>query len=129
MADPPSSHKHVPALSTSFSELKAAESTLACLLQGMHGVRTTVELRSDAEVTGTIQSVAGDMSISMVDVDITAPRKAPVHCSTFYVVGKFIRYVHIPTGIHVEKTIEKRLADTRKAASGKRKGSKTKMTQ
>lgn len=53
-------------LATSIQELKSAETTLACLLQGMHGVRTTVELRSDAEVTGMIQSVESDMSISMV---------------------------------------------------------------
>eukprot|EP00037_Helgoeca_nana_P018881 m.182245 g.182245 ORF g.182245 m.182245 type:complete len:164 (-) comp24630_c0_seq2:341-832(-) len=102
-------------LATSIQELKSAETTLACLLQGMHGVRTTVELRSDAEVTGMIQSVESDMSISMVDVVIKAPRKRSIHCDAFYVVGKFIRYVHIPTKIHVEKTIEKRIRDTRNA--------------
>lgn len=60
-------------VATTLNDLKAGERTLVCLLQGMHGVRTTVELRSDAEVEGTILSVESDMSISMVRSSVPTP--------------------------------------------------------
>ena len=108
-------------LATTYSELRDGEKTLSCLLQGMLGVRTTIELRSDAEVTGTIQSVDGHMNVSLTDVTLTPARPGArtLNCAAFYVCGKFIRYVHIPTKIHVEQTIRKRMSDTRAAARGR----------
>eukprot|EP00035_Acanthoeca_spectabilis_P003756 m.95229 g.95229 ORF g.95229 m.95229 type:complete len:135 (-) comp12322_c0_seq4:2019-2423(-) len=108
-------------VATTLNDLKAGERTLVCLLQGMHGVRTTVELRSDAEVEGTILSVESDMSISMVDVTIKSDLRPPIQCEDFYVVGNFIRYVHIPTTIHVEKTIKKRIHDTQTSSRKERR--------
>lgn len=108
-------------LATTYSELRDGEKTLSCLLQGMLGVRTTIELRSDAEVTGTIQSVDGHMNVSLTNVTMTPARPGArtLNCAAFYVCGKFIRYVHIPTKIHVEQTIRKRVSDTRAAARGR----------
>jgi len=108
-------------LATTYSELREGEKTLACLLQGMLGVRTTIELRSDAEVTGTIRSVDAHMNTSLTEVVLkpATPGARQVKCAAFYVCGKFIRYVHIPAQIHVEQTIQKRMTDTRAASRGK----------
>lgn len=46
---------------STYRQLKEGQSTLACLLQGMEGMRTSVELRSEDVVEGVIESVDAAM--------------------------------------------------------------------
>ena len=46
---------------STYRQLLEGQSTLVCLLQGMEGVRTKVELRSEDVVDGVIESVDAAM--------------------------------------------------------------------
>ena len=48
---------------TTYSDLRDGEHTLACVLQGLLDTQVTIDLKSDAVVTGTVGSVDGFMNI------------------------------------------------------------------
>eukprot|EP00041_Stephanoeca_diplocostata_P010196 m.162365 g.162365 ORF g.162365 m.162365 type:complete len:158 (-) comp18066_c1_seq1:292-765(-) len=107
---------------TTAQDLYRGENTLTCLLQGMQGIETTVELRNESTVSGKIISVDSYMNTIIGDAVFQKHLGKPQLHESFFVVGKYIRYVHIPDDMHVEGVIHERIKATRKgAATSKRK--------
>ena len=82
------------------------KNTLICLLKTVEGKVTTVELRNENSVTGTIDHVDGFMCISMSNVCFKTMAGKMTNFESFYVQGTHIRYVHIPDEIDMRKAME-----------------------
>lgn len=82
------------------------KNTLICLLKAVEGKVTTVELRNENSVTGTIDHVDGFMCISMSNVCFKTMAGKMTNFESFYVQGTHIRYVHIPDEIDMRKAME-----------------------
>jgi len=87
--------------------------TLVVLLQALIGQTVTVDLRNETVVTGKLDNVEDDMTMAMSDaVEMPFLGQSSRH-ERFVIVGKQIRYVHIPDSVDVRKTLdrhEKKLA-------------------
>lgn len=85
--------------------------TMLCLLKAIEGMTTTVELRNERDVIGTIQKVDGFMNITMTNVTLRTwdSRQKFDH---FFVNGKTIRYVHIPDEVNMKQAMENHLKRT-----------------
>lgn len=85
--------------------------TMLCLLKAIEGMATTVELRNEKDVIGTIEKVDGFMNITMKDVTLRTwdSRQKFDH---FFVNGKTIRYVHIPDEVNMKQAMENQLKRT-----------------
>lgn len=59
---------------SSIHDLLHGQRTLVCLLQGMEGVATHVELRNETTIFGTIESVDAAMHITMSNVILKRPQ-------------------------------------------------------
>lgn len=95
-----------------YKEIKRGEGSLVCLLQGLEGMRVTIELRNEDTATGIIESVDSGMGMSLQDVTFTKYEKPPMRFEAFFVMGKHIRYVHIPDEVRVETVIQQRIKKT-----------------
>jgi small nuclear ribonucleoprotein (snRNP)-like protein len=82
------------------------KNTLICLLKAVEGKVTTVELRNENSVTGTIDHVDGFMCISMSNVCFKTMAGKMTNFESFYVQGPHIRYVQIPDEIDMRKAME-----------------------
>lgn len=82
------------------------KNTLICLLKAVEGKVTTVELRNENSITGTIEHVDGFMCISMSNVCFKTMAGKMTNFESFYVQGTHIRYVHIPDEINMKKAME-----------------------
>ena len=97
--------------------------SLICLLHGLNGRFTKVELRNETCVSGRIVSVDDEMNISLTAVRFRNVSGQETRFEYFYIKGKNVRYIHIPDDIDVLKTIqshidmkrEARLASTKRA--------------
>lgn len=78
-----------------------SRNSLVCLLQGLTGKTTTVELRNESSMTGCIEIVDGFMNITMKDVHFTDPYGNKNFFEQFFVNGKNIRYVQIPERMNI----------------------------
>ena len=83
--------------------------TLISLLQGIEGYHTTIELRNENSVTGTIEAVDGFMNINLSNAIFHTLDGRSTHFSHFFVRGINVRFVHIPDEVDMLKTIEKRV--------------------
>ncbi|XP_003736982.1 U7 snRNA-associated Sm-like protein LSm10 [Galendromus occidentalis] len=83
--------------------------SLLCLVQALEGRETTVDLRNETEVVGTIEVVDGRMNIQMSDAVVTMPNGSSRQFSFLHVRGRNVRYVHIPPDVNIMKTIEDRV--------------------
>ncbi|XP_071530357.1 U7 snRNA-associated Sm-like protein LSm10 [Panulirus ornatus] len=83
--------------------------TLTCLVMGLKGWKTTVELHNDAFVSGLITDVDAKMNIEMTDARYTDGNGKMVRLDNFHVMGRKIRYVHIPDLIDIMDLIQKRV--------------------
>ncbi|XP_026671483.1 U7 snRNA-associated Sm-like protein LSm10 [Ceratina calcarata] len=70
--------------------------TLAILLKAVEKERTTVDLRNEASVYGTVEHVDAFMNIVMRDCIFTDPRGDSYSYAMFFVHARNIRFVHIP---------------------------------
>lgn len=86
-----------------------SRNSLICLLQGITGKRTTVELRNESSVTGWIEIVDGFMNITMTDAHFTGPSGGRTFFEKFFVNGKNIRYVQIPERINILQVMSNEL--------------------
>ncbi|KAH9381190.1 hypothetical protein HPB48_003167 [Haemaphysalis longicornis] len=68
------------------------------MLQALRGRKTTVELRNELIIWGTVDRVDAFMNVEMSDVTVTGPRGEETYAS-FFVQGRQVRYVHIPDDI------------------------------
>jgi len=108
--------------------------TLTCLLKGVVGHVTTIDLRNESSIRGRVMSVDSCMNMTLKGAVFSSPSVAhgvsttPVQdsladgrdghvCSDgtikyaeFYVQGTNIRYVHIPDSLDITLTIEEQLS-------------------
>eukprot|EP00040_Diaphanoeca_grandis_P006513 m.37703 g.37703 ORF g.37703 m.37703 type:complete len:144 (-) comp17742_c0_seq1:37-468(-) len=82
------------------------QTSLVCLLQGMIGTVTTVELNNEDTARGKILTVDTFMNITLADVDFQRHLGTKQHHEAMYVLGKYIRFVQIPDEVHVENVIK-----------------------
>ncbi|XP_037075754.1 U7 snRNA-associated Sm-like protein LSm10 [Pollicipes pollicipes] len=95
--------------------------TLVCLLQGLKGYRTTVELRNEAEVFGTIASVDGFMNVTVEGATFTDPSGQRARFDAFFVHGRQIRYVQIPDEVSPLSVIQQQLSVHQSGGRGGRR--------
>nr|XP_053643021.1 U7 snRNA-associated Sm-like protein LSm10 [Cherax quadricarinatus]XP_053643022.1 U7 snRNA-associated Sm-like protein LSm10 [Cherax quadricarinatus]XP_053643023.1 U7 snRNA-associated Sm-like protein LSm10 [Cherax quadricarinatus]XP_053643024.1 U7 snRNA-associated Sm-like protein LSm10 [Cherax quadricarinatus]XP_053643025.1 U7 snRNA-associated Sm-like protein LSm10 [Cherax quadricarinatus]XP_053643026.1 U7 snRNA-associated Sm-like protein LSm10 [Cherax quadricarinatus]XP_053643027.1 U7 snRNA len=83
--------------------------TLTCLVMGLTGWKTTVELHNDAFVAGLITDVDVKMNMEMTNARYTDGNGKTVILENFHVMGRKIRYVHIPDTIDIMELIKTRV--------------------
>ncbi|XP_045604647.1 U7 snRNA-associated Sm-like protein LSm10 [Procambarus clarkii] len=83
--------------------------TLTCLVMGLTGWRTTVELHNDAFVSGLITEVDVKMNMEIANARYTDVNGKSILLENFHVMGRKIRYVHIPDKIDIMELIKKRV--------------------
>ncbi|XP_028675432.1 U7 snRNA-associated Sm-like protein LSm10 [Erpetoichthys calabaricus] len=96
-------------VSHSVRERTIAENSLIILLQGIHGLVTTIDLKNESVVKGRIINVDAFMNIRLTEVVYTDPRGKETKLDDFFVTGRNVRYVHIPDEVNIMKTIETQL--------------------
>ena len=94
---------------TSLRDRARISNTLVCLLTGLQGVHTTVELRNDNVIWGRIISVKADMDTFLEEVTLTKVDGSHEYFDEFFVKGTQIRYVQIPDHINMRRAIEREL--------------------
>ncbi|XP_020908208.1 U7 snRNA-associated Sm-like protein LSm10 [Exaiptasia diaphana] len=108
-------------------ERAVIERSLVCLLTSLHGYKTTIELRNEDYIEGTIDHVDGFMNITISDAKFVTNSGEEFHYSKMVLVGEKIRYVHIPDEIDMRQAIEQKLTsieNSRNRKSERRKGGK-----
>ncbi|XP_043283123.1 U7 snRNA-associated Sm-like protein LSm10 isoform X2 [Venturia canescens] len=88
--------------------------SLAILLKAVEGERTTVDLRNEASIYGTIEQADGYMNIVIKDCIFTDPRGDKFPYEIFFVHARNIRYVHIPPNIPIIPAITNQLRNLSK---------------
>ncbi|KAG7165740.1 U7 snRNA-associated Sm-like protein LSm10 [Homarus americanus] len=83
--------------------------TLTCLVMGLTGWKTTVELHNDTFVSGLITDVDVKMNMEMTDARYTDGNGKTVMMNNFHIMGRKIRYVHIPDKIDIMKLIQQKV--------------------
>ncbi|KAG8588372.1 hypothetical protein GDO81_005961 [Engystomops pustulosus] len=96
-------------VSHSVKERTIAENSLIILLQGLHGLVSTVDLRNESSVTGTIINVDAFMNIRLKKVTYTDRHGQEAKLEDLFVTGRNVRYVHIPEEVNILDTIEEQL--------------------
>ncbi len=85
------------------------QNTLLCLLEGIVGEVTLIELRNESSVWGQIESVDDQMNVSVKNAVFTGVNGIHTKFTAFYVKGRMIRFVHIPESVDIMKTINSQL--------------------
>ncbi|XP_076642025.1 5' nucleotidase A isoform X4 [Halictus rubicundus] len=83
--------------------------TLSILLRAVKNEKTTVDLRNEASVYGTIEHTDAFMNIIMKDCVFTDPRGDSYNYDMFFVQARNIRYVHIPPKIRIVPAIKEQI--------------------
>ncbi len=85
--------------------------SLVALLQGLQGEETTVELRNDSSVFGMIEHVDCFMNVNLLNATVypRTPLQSAKNFDRFFVVGKLIRFVHVPDHVDMLKKLERQL--------------------
>ncbi|KAL3998141.1 LSM domain family protein [Acanthocheilonema viteae] len=105
------------------SKKKRTASTLACLLQAVKGSSIVVELKDFSTVQGILVHCDDAMNVEMKAVTIHDFKHhiMPLHCDSFYIQGKFIRFVHFNHYFNASKVIHNELNVPRKFERSLRK--------
>jgi len=104
-------------------------STLSCLLQACRGLRTTVELRNEAFVTGKVVDVDGHMNFSMEEVEMIDPAGNKLKFSSFFVQNRLVRYVQIPESIDIGASLKEQTEILTGRGRGRGRGEISKQRQ
>ena len=95
---------------TSLRERFYHQNTLACLLVGLEGHVTTVELRHETSVRGRIENVNPiNMNMQMSDATFVGTDGHENQFDTFFVKGCNIRFVQVPDRINMLRLIKHQL--------------------
>ena len=94
---------------SSLREKYKSTNSLICLLQGIMGRVTTVELRNESSARGKIDNVDGFMNVKMTNVLFTTPDGTEMNMQEFFVKGPQIRYVHIPDDVNMLQVMKQQL--------------------
>lgn len=73
--------------------------SLVLMLQALQGRQTTIELRNELSVWGTVESVDAYMNVDLRNVTVVRPGGKEEAYTSFFVQGRQVRYVHIPDDI------------------------------
>ncbi|XP_037281898.2 U7 snRNA-associated Sm-like protein LSm10 [Rhipicephalus microplus] len=84
--------------------------SLVLMLQSLRGRQTTIELRNELSVWGTVESVDAFMNVDLSDATVVGPSGEKNYAS-FFVQGRQVRYIHIPDDIDMAASLQ--LQDTR----------------
>lgn len=84
--------------------------SLVLMLQSLRGRQTTIELRNELSVWGTVESVDAFMNVDVSDATVVGPNGEENYAS-FFVQGRQVRYIHIPDDIDMAASLQ--LQDTR----------------
>ncbi|XP_015120897.1 U7 snRNA-associated Sm-like protein LSm10 [Diachasma alloeum] len=90
-------------------ELHSFHNSLSVLLKAVEGHKTTVDLRNESYVHGTVEQADGFMNVVMKNCVFTDPRGDRFPFDTFFVHARNIRCVHIPPNIPVIPAIKHEL--------------------
>ncbi|XP_011314385.1 U7 snRNA-associated Sm-like protein LSm10 [Fopius arisanus] len=90
-------------------ELHSFHNSLAILLKAVEGHKTTVDLRNESFVYGTVEQADGFMNVVMKDCVFTDPRGDRFPFDTFFVHARNIRCVQIPANIPIIPAIRHEL--------------------
>ena len=90
------------------NEIKIKQS-LVCMIRGLLGRRTTIDLRNENTLTGVIENVDHLMNIDLSDVKFQNIYGEENNFEKFYVRGPNIRYVHIPADVNMLETIQEEI--------------------
>ncbi|XP_066594720.1 U7 snRNA-associated Sm-like protein LSm10 [Prorops nasuta] len=74
--------------------------SLAILIRAVENERTTVDLRNEASVFGTVEQADAFMNIVMKDCVFIDPRGDVFNYEKFFIHARNIRFVHIPPRKH-----------------------------
>jgi small nuclear ribonucleoprotein (snRNP)-like protein len=83
--------------------------TLCCVLQALLTLRISVELRSEAEVRGTLTSLDAQMNCILVDCTVKNVQKRVERVERMFIAGRSIRCVHIPDDIDITAALAERI--------------------
>ena len=83
--------------------------SLAILLKAVENEQTTVDLRNEGSVYGTVEHADAYMNIVMRDCVFTDPRGDSYSYDMFFVQARNIRFVHIPPKIRIIPAIKEQL--------------------
>ena len=86
-----------------------SSNSLICLLMGLRGRVTTIELRNENSVVGCIESCDEKMNITLTDAKFSTLSGATGEFEFFYIQGRNIRFVHIPQEVNVVNTMKAEL--------------------
>ena len=119
---------------TSVRDQTLFANTLVCLLKSLEGKHTTIELRNENSVMGTIDHVDRMMNTTLTDATFTTITGNVSKCDHFYVQGKNIRYVHIPDEVNIMQAIKSQIRmfqkkRTQKEGNKKNVGKKSRMKE
>uniref|UniRef100_A0A1X7VC31 Sm domain-containing protein n=1 Tax=Amphimedon queenslandica TaxID=400682 RepID=A0A1X7VC31_AMPQE len=81
------------------SSKKQSLRTLLCFLQGLQNCKTTVELRNEITIKGTIVNVDDKMNTTISGAEYKYLDGTVMNCENLFIQGSQIRYVHIPDDI------------------------------
>ncbi|XP_065882530.1 U7 snRNA-associated Sm-like protein LSm10 isoform X1 [Dysidea avara] len=100
------------------SKKNARHGSLVCLIQALVGLDTTVELRYERSVRGTIAHVDDHMNIQMTGVVCHSLHGPPQSFSSMFISGNQIRYVHIPKNVNAIDAITNKTSQSINHLSG-----------
>ncbi|XP_053974853.1 U7 snRNA-associated Sm-like protein LSm10 [Hylaeus anthracinus] len=83
--------------------------SLSILLKAVENERTTVDLRNEASVYGTVEHADAQMNIVMRNCVFTDPRGDSYNYDLLFVQARNIRFVHIPPEIRIIPAIKEQL--------------------
>ncbi|XP_068121551.1 U7 snRNA-associated Sm-like protein LSm10 isoform X2 [Hyperolius riggenbachi] len=96
-------------VSHSVKERTIAENSLVILLQGLHGLVTSVDLRDESSARGVVINVDAFMNIRLEKVTYTDRWGKDSKLDDLFINGRNVRYVHIPEEVDIIQTIEGQL--------------------
>jgi small nuclear ribonucleoprotein (snRNP)-like protein len=99
--------------------LREKKLTLSAVLEALVGTHVTVELKNNIELRGTLQSIH-KRSMDMVMVTVVQSRPATFgskmverHLELAHVVGRMVRYVHIPNEVSIDQMLRRQAEQQR----------------
>ena len=99
--------------------LREKKLTLSAVLEALIGTHVTVELKNNVELRGTLQSIH-KRSMDMVMVNVVQGRPATFgssmeerHLELAHVVGRMVRYVHIPDEVSIDQMLRQQAEQQR----------------
>ncbi|XP_046838401.1 U7 snRNA-associated Sm-like protein LSm10 isoform X2 [Vespa velutina] len=99
--------------------------SLSILLKALENKQTTIDLRNEASVYGTIEHVDAYMNVMMKDCLFTDPRGDKFPFEMFFVQARNIRFVQIPPKVRIIPAIKDQLQQLNQCKSNRKDTKRT----